>query len=86
MEPNTDTNRYFHSSVDNVYQRRICLNGHSVVLELKGKIEAVKAFFSTNSKTYTEASQCDPNDLNICEDGMILDFLGGGYTPYDCCR
>ncbi len=44
-------------------------------------IEDVKKFYSLRRQTYTVISQCDPNDLNICEDGMILDYLCGGDTP-----
>jgi len=44
-------------------------------------IKEIENFFDLNKKTYTVVSQCDPNDLNICEDGMILDYLCGGDTP-----
>lgn len=44
-------------------------------------IDNIKKFYSLRRQTYTVISQCDPNDLNICEDGMILDYLCGGDTP-----
>ena len=60
---------------------KMFINGQLVEYSLRNIIEEIKAFFSIRDRTYTVVSQCDPNDLNICEDGMILDYLGGGFTP-----
>ena len=49
--------------------------------EVQNIIQNIKNFYSLQRQTYTVISQCDPNDLNICEDGMILDYLCGGDTP-----
>lgn len=73
-------NKNFFDSLnkfDKIYFKNITINLHKVEYIVK----EIKNFFYKKNKTYTVVSQCDPNDLNICEDGMILDYLCGGDTP-----
>lgn len=60
----------------------VVLNNMKVKFNILEIVESIKEYFYTsNRKEFVVISQCDPNDLNICEDGMILDFLVGGYNP-----
>lgn len=61
--------------------KKISLNGIDINLNIEEIISEIKKFYKKNKNTYCVLSQCDPNDLNICEDGMIFDFLCGGYNP-----
>ena len=69
----------FYCSLNNV---KIKFKNKTINLQnVKNVIKNIKKFYGYRKQTYTVISQCDPNDLNICEDGMILDYLCGGNTP-----
>lgn len=73
-------NEDFYNYINNL--KPIKFNGQTIRFEnVKNIINSIKKFYSLRKQTYTVISQCDPNDLNICEDGMILDYLCGGDIP-----
>lgn len=57
------------------------LNGKSTKINLDTIRQEVISFFKKNKCTWNIISQCDPNDLNVCEDGTIFDYTPGGYVP-----
>lgn len=76
-------NKYYNDEFFRSIEKNklVNFNGIEVELNIKEIIEEIKEFYKKNDDTYTVVSQCDPNDCNICEDGMILDFLCGGFNP-----
>ncbi len=73
---------YIFLKKNNYENKIINYNGENIIISLKQIYEEVKKYFEDSSdKKVCIVSQCDPNDLNICMDGTMLDYTAGGYVP-----
>ena len=62
-------------------QKTYFINDNEVNINIEKIERDLIEFFSNSKNTWNIISQCDPNDLNICIDGMLFDYTGGGFVP-----
>ncbi len=71
--------------IENKYiDKKYCLNGIEIFLyfeNVNNMHTVIKNYFRERQDTWNVVSQCDPNDLNICIDGTLLDYTAGGVVP-----
>jgi len=72
---------YNNKFLNSLNGKQIKINSQKCIINLDNIISNVKKYFEVKTPTFLVVSQCDPNDLNVCEDGMILDYTPGGYVP-----
>jgi hypothetical protein len=72
---------YSKNFVNYVDGKQFVLNGRRVTINLGRVLARLADFFSEKKKRWCVVSQCDPNDLNIGTDPILLDYTAGGWNP-----
>ena len=56
-------------------------NGKKIVLNPLKHVRELIKYFDNQKKYWTIVSQCDPTELNITTNGIVLDYYCGGHNP-----
>lgn len=73
--------KYYDERFWNMQNTSLIYNGKKIVVRPLNNVLRLVKYFNVPQKYWVIVSQCDPTDLNITMDGIILDYYGGGYNP-----
>lgn len=77
---NNVNSKYFYNFENTEYffnRKKVIINNFKIY-------QSIIEYFTREKKSWNVISNADPNDMNICTDGMLFDYTAGGYVPLMC--